>query len=65
MLFADGENNLPSTPFEMYTDFNKNVHVPIKPQRVGLGLISATTDWEYYAKDYLWTVFTRVLLWNP
>jgi len=53
MLFADGENNLPSTPFEMYTDFNKNVHVPIKPQRVGLGLISATTDWEYYAKDYL------------
>ena len=27
----------------------KNVHVPIKPQRV----ISETTGWEYFAKDYL------------
>jgi len=31
----------------------KNVHVPMKPQRV----ISATRGWEYLAKDYLWTVF--------
>jgi len=37
------------------------VHVPKKPQRV----ISATRGWEYFAKDYLWTVFPRVLLWNP
>jgi len=36
----------------------KNVHVPMKQQRA----ISATTNWEYYAKDYLWTVFPRVLL---
>jgi len=27
----------------------KNVHVPMKPQRV----ISATRGWEYFAKDYL------------
>ena len=27
----------------------KNVHVPKKPQRV----ISATSGWEYFAKDYL------------
>jgi len=27
----------------------KNVHVPVKPQRV----ISATRDWKYFAKDYL------------
>ena len=39
----------------------KNVHVPIKPQRV----ISATRGWEYFAKDHLWNVFPRVLLWNP
>ena len=39
----------------------KNLHVPMKPQRV----ISATRGWEYFAKDYLWTVFPRVLLWNP
>ena len=39
----------------------KNVHAPKKPQRV----ISATRGWEYFAKDYLWTVFPRVLLWNP
>jgi len=38
----------------------KNVHVPKKPQRV----ISATRGWEYFAKDYLWTFFPRVLLWN-
>jgi len=34
----------------------KNVHVPKKPQRV----ISATRGWEYFAVDYLWTVFPRV-----
>jgi len=39
----------------------KIVHVPVKPQRV----ISAARVWEYFAKDYLWTVFPRVLLWNP
>jgi len=27
----------------------KNVHAPMKPQRV----ISATRGWEYFAKDYL------------
>jgi len=32
----------------------------MKPQRV----ISATRDWEYFAKDYLRTVFPRVLLGN-
>jgi len=31
----------------------KNVHAPMKPQRV----ISAARGWEYFAKDYLWTVF--------
>ena len=39
----------------------KNVHAPMKPQRV----ISAARGWEYFAKDYLWSVFPRVLLWNP
>jgi len=34
----------------------KNVHAPIKPQRV----ISAARGWEYFAKDYLWTVFPVV-----
>jgi len=33
----------------------------MKPQRV----ISAVRGWEYLAKDYLSTVFPRVLLWNP
>ena len=39
----------------------KNVHVPKRPQRV----ISATRGWEYFAKDYHWTILPRVLLWNP
>jgi len=39
----------------------KNVHVPMKPQRI----ISARRDWQYFARDYLWTVFPGVLLWNP
>ena len=39
----------------------KNMHVPKKPQRI----ISTTRRWEYFAKDYLWTVFSRFLLWNP
>jgi len=39
----------------------KNVHVPMKPQR----LISATRGWEYFGKDYLCIVFPRVLLRNP
>jgi len=38
----------------------QNVHVPVKPQCV----ISATRGWKYIAKDYLWTVFPRGLLWN-
>jgi len=29
----------------------------MKPQRE----ISAARGWEYFAKDYLWTVFPRVL----
>ena len=57
----DGENNLPSTPFKNYTEFNNNVHAPMKLQRV----ISAKRGWEYFAKDCLWTVFSGVLLWNP
>jgi len=36
-------------------------HVSMKPQRV----IFAARGWEYFANDYLWTVFPRVLLWNP
>jgi len=39
----------------------KNVHAPMKLQRV----ISAAGGWEYFAKNYLWTVFPWVLLWNP
>jgi len=39
----------------------KNVYVPMKPQRI----ISATRGWEYFAKNYLLTVFPRFLLWNP
>ena len=58
----DGENNLPSTPFKIYTDFNKKCACNNEPaacnlcnERLGV----------CFAKDYLWTVFTRVLLWNP
>jgi len=36
----------------------KNVRAPMKPQSV----ISAAKGWEYFAKDYLCTVFPRVLL---
>ena len=57
----DGENNLPSTPLKIFTENQKKVHMPKKPQRV----ISATRGWEYFAKDYLWIVFPGVLLWNP
>ena len=39
----------------------KNVHAPMKPQRV----ISAARGWKYFAKYYLWPDFPRVLLWNP
>jgi len=45
----DGENNFPSTSFKIYSEFNKNVYVPMKPQ----GIISATRRLEYFAKDYL------------
>jgi len=33
----------------MYSEFNKNMHEPMKPKRI----ISATSRWEYFAKDYL------------
>jgi len=39
----------------------KNVHVPMKPQRV----ISAARGWEYFAKDYLWTVFSKNFVMKP
>ena len=39
----------------------KNVHVPIKPQRI----ISATRWWECFAKDYLWTVFSKSFVMKP
>ena len=45
----DRENNLPSTPFKIYAEFNKNVYAPMKPQHV----ISAARGWEYFANDYL------------
>ena len=57
----DGENNLPSPLFKIYIEFNKNMYLPLKLQRI----ISARKGWEYFAKDYLWTVFPGVLLWNP
>ena len=55
------ENNLPSTPFKIYTEFNKKcahtnetaLHNLCK-KRLGAGLLC-----------YPWTVFPRVLLWNP
>ena len=34
---------------KFYAEFNKTVHVPMKPQHV----ISATRGWEFFAKDYL------------
>jgi len=56
------ENNLPSTPFKIYTEFKENVHgcTNLEPQC----LISATRGLKYFAKGYLWTIFPRVLLWN-
>jgi len=51
----DWENNLPSTQFKIYTEFNKKCACTMKLQRV----ISATTGWEYFAKDYPWTVFQK------
>jgi len=57
----DGENKAPSTRLKFVLNSIKNVHAPMKPQRV----ISASRGWEYFAKDYLWTAFSRVLLWNP
>ena len=40
----------------IYTEFNKYVYVPMKPQSI----ISATRGWEYFAKDYLWILFPGV-----
>jgi len=45
----DEKNKLSTTPFKLYTEFNKNVRAPMKPQRV----ISASRGWEYLAKNYL------------
>ena len=39
----------------------KNVHAPMKPQRV----ISALRGWEYFAKDYLSTVFSESFVMKP
>jgi len=39
----------------------KNVHVPKKPQRV----FPARRGWEYFAKDYLRTVFLKSLVMKP
>ena len=39
----------------------KNLHAPMKPQRV----ISAARGWEYFAKDYLWTVFSKRFVMKP
>jgi len=44
----DGKNKFPSTPFKIYSEFNKIVDVPMKPKRI----ISATRRWEYFAKEY-------------
>jgi len=33
----------------------------MKPQRV----ISAARGWEYFAKDYLWTVFSKSFVMKP
>ena len=45
----DGENNLPLPRLKFILNSIKNVHAPMKPQRV----ISAARVWEYFAKDYL------------
>jgi len=58
MLFARWIKRFALTPFKIHTELNKNVHAPMKRQRV----ISAARGWEYFAKDYLSTVFPRVLL---
>jgi len=39
----------------------KNVHVPMKPQPI----ISATRGWEYFAKDYLWTIVSKSFVMKP
>jgi len=44
----DGENNLPSTPFKIYTEFNKKCASTNETAACNLWL-----GWEYFAKDYL------------
>jgi len=52
MLFARYEKkNYPQPRLKLTLNSIKNVHVPMKPQRV----IFSTRGWEYFAKDYLWT----------
>jgi len=51
----------PLPHLKFYAEFNKTVHVPMKPQHV----ISATRGWEFFAKDYLWTVFFKSFVMKP
>jgi len=44
-----GETICPLPRLTFLLNSIKNVHVPMRPQRV----ISATRGWEYFAKDYL------------
>jgi len=59
-----GENNLPSTLFKIYrpTEFNKKC---VSTKETAARNLCNERLGVYFAKDYLWTVFTRVLLWNP
>jgi len=59
----DGEYNLPSTPLKIYTEFNKKC--ACTNETAARNLCNERLGVAYFAKDYLWTVFPRVLLWNP
>jgi len=45
----DGENNLPSTPFKIYTEFNKKCACTNETETRNL----CSESWEYFAKYYL------------
>jgi len=45
----DGENNLPSTPFKIYTEFNEKCACTNETAARNL----CNKGWEYFAKDYL------------
>ena len=53
----DGENNFPSTPLKIYTEFNQKCACTNETAARNL----RNERFEYFAKDYLWTVFPRVL----